>query len=58
MINIPNYDYKCAECDKSFSKIVPIDSRDDVNCACGTSAQRQITFVGSVWSPTRNGGMS
>lgn len=55
---MPNYDYICRKCETTFEKNVPMDERDAVVCDCGGETFRQITFYGSVWSPTRNGGMS
>lgn len=53
---MPNYDYKCLTCEKSFARIVSINDRDEQTCEeCGEKVERQITFGGMVWAPTAGG---
>ena len=58
---MPTYEYTCMECDKTITKTdVRIDDRDHQVCEnCGNSLKRSWTIGSmSVWSPTKNGGMS
>lgn len=56
---MPVYTYECRNCDKKINKMSPMDKRDEQVCdVCSTDLERKIVFTGSVWSPTRNGGMS
>lgn len=56
---MPNYSYTCMNCDTDEDRIVKIDRRDDQHCRkCGNTLNRNWTFEGSVWSPTKNGGHS
>ena len=58
---MPTYEYACIKCDKTITKSdVKIDDRDKQCCEeCGDVLKRSWTIGSmSVWSPTRNGGMS
>jgi len=56
---MPNYDYRCPVCEVTVERNVDMTNRDDQDCEkCCTPMERKFTFRGSVWSPTKNGGMS
>jgi putative FmdB family regulatory protein len=56
---MPIYDYSCMICDDNKEIMTTIEKRDRQNCPkCGMPLERKLTFKGSVWSPTRNGGQS
>jgi putative FmdB family regulatory protein len=53
---MPNYDYKCLTCEKTFSQITSIETRDNVPCEdCDGKTERLLTFGGMVWAPTAGG---
>jgi len=54
---MPIFDYRCDNCMNTEERNVVITERDDQRCTCGSKLKRQITFVGSVFSETANGGM-
>lgn len=56
---MPIYEYECFACLRSEEINVPIAQRDDIkDCdVCGNIRYRKISFNGTVWSPTTNGGM-
>lgn len=56
---MPNYDYRCIICGTTIERNVAIPDRDSQRCEkCKNPLVRLLTFQGSVWSPTRNGGHS
>lgn len=58
---MPTYEYTCMKCDKTTTRSdVKIDDRDKQTClVCGDVLKRSWTIGSmSVWSPTKNGGMS
>lgn len=55
---MPIYEYYCNYCMKLSEENISIDKRDNaVKCTCGNYKYRKISFNGTVWSPTANGGM-
>lgn len=54
---MPIFDYRCDNCLNTQERNVAITERDGQHCICGNNLKRQITFVGSVFSETANGGM-
>lgn len=58
---MPVYDYEgCWWCETDDEeRLCSIEQRDMQYCEkCGMPLRRKISFQGSVWSPTRNGGHS
>lgn len=56
---MPNYEYKCEDCESMEERNVHVDDREYQDCQeCDGPLRRIFTFTGSVWSPTKNGGMS
>lgn len=55
---MPIYTYKCFKCILESEENVAIANRDEPQlCECGNVKYRKITYSGTVWSPTANGGM-
>jgi putative FmdB family regulatory protein len=54
---MPIFDYLCESCLTRQEINVTIEDRDKQVCQCGEVLKRQISFVGSVFSETANGGL-
>lgn len=55
---MPLYTYTCTKCQQGeFERRVKIEDRDTQYCGYGHKLERKITFTGSVYAQTANGGM-
>lgn len=52
---MPNYQYKCKECNKEFIEFTSIDDRHNTKCKCGGNTKiiikPQKNFAIHVWIP-------
>lgn len=58
---MPNYSYRCPDCNVTWEQHQPVETRDEVRCGeCGQQAQRQfnapgIAFKGAGFYTTDKG---
>ena len=45
---MPTYDFKCSKCDHTFTELVSMDSKDQVDCpVCGEKPEQLFTWGGA-----------
>ena len=49
---MPNYDYECPDCGKTWENFHLMDDRENETCGCGKKAEIRVTSVNvHVWKP-------